>query len=105
VGGFLLKGGSGNGSGSTFFGYEAAPMLAFNLNQNLAIEAGAGGEAWLGSNGNFGLLLLGDLAWKLQGWGWLDRLFVGFSDYTNGPASTGGNTAVLQYKAGVGFVF
>jgi hypothetical protein len=102
VGGFLLYSFTAQ---KEYFAFELAPLIAFNLNSDFVIEAGAGIEDWPGGYGDVGLLLLADVAWRLHGWGWLDRVFVGLSDYTGAPAGVTGTSSVLQFKAGLGVAF
>ena len=94
--------------GTTFAGMEAAPLLAYNFTQHLTAELGAGVE-WWPSYSDPGLVVLGNVAWKFRTWGWLDRVFVGVSEFLSSPqgtpassTATGSTTTAMQLKLGLG---
>jgi hypothetical protein len=104
---FLLKSNANGGStASNFAGLEFAALLGININTQLRVDLGGGLETWVGQ-GATGLVVMGDVAWMLHGWGWLDRVFVGVSDFLNSPdgQADGGHQYALHIKAGVGVSF
>ena len=103
IGGFLLKGNSVTG---VFPGLEGALLVGFNLNDSLGLYAGGGVEGWPGKS-DLGAVLKADVAWKLHGWGWLDRVYGGVSDFLAAPSATpgGSDVSALQLNLGVGVLF
>jgi hypothetical protein len=93
--------------GDTFWVFEAAPLLSVSLGSRFLVEAGVGGEVWTVAGGVWSPVVMTNVAWRFLTWGWLDRAFIGFSDYLNGPNGTAsqGTEATYQFKAGLGFLF